>query len=334
MIGVDLFSGAGGMSLGAAMAGVDVKVAIEIRSDACETYAKNHSSTTVICADLRTVKSLDLTPGDRDLIVFGGPPCQGFSTSNQRTRDRENPKNWLFMEFLRVVDELKPEWVVFENVAGILQTDGGFFVRQIESHLGKAGYRTSTGLLDAADVGVPQHRTRFFLVAARNRTPPDVVAKTAAAPVTVMDAIGDLPVLRNGDAKPVLPYRCPPKSAYAAALRAGAERCDGHLVTKNADHIVERYKHIPRGGNWADIPESMMNTYADRTRCHTGIYRRLTCHAPSVVLTLRLSHLSDAERRAYILADNKLAQNAGWDREILAIELQGLVDLNFDVDLT
>jgi DNA (cytosine-5)-methyltransferase 1 len=284
MIGVDLFAGAGGMSLGAAMAGVDVKVAIEIRSDACETYAKNHSSTEVICADLRTLKSLGRPRGDGELIVFGGPPCQGFSTSNQRNRDRGNPKNWLFREFLRLVDDLRPEWVVFENVAGILQTEGKFFVRQIETHLGKAGYQTTKGLLDAADFGIPQHRTRFFLVAAKNRTPPIVASTATAAPVTVMDAIGDLPVLRNGHATPVLPYRCAPKSAYAAALRAGIERCDGHLVTRNADHIIDRYKHIPQGGNWTDIPESMMKTYADRTRCHTGIYRRLTCHAPSIVL--------------------------------------------------
>ena len=77
---------------------------------------------------------------------------------------------------------------MFENVAGILQTDGNFFVREIETRRGKAGYRTSIGLLDAADVGVPQRRTRFFLVAARNRTPPDVVASTDTAPITVMDA--------------------------------------------------------------------------------------------------------------------------------------------------
>jgi DNA (cytosine-5)-methyltransferase 1 len=188
------------------------------------------------------------------------------------------------MEFLRFVDELKPEWVVFENVAGILQTDRGSFVRQIESHLAEAGYRTMTGLLDAADVGVPQHRTRFFLVAARNQMPPDIRPQVPRKPATVMDAIGDLPILRNGSARPALPYRSPPKSAYAETLRGGAEQCDGHIVTRNADHIVERYKHIPQGGNWADIPESMMDTYTDRTRCHTGIYRRLSSSQPSVVL--------------------------------------------------
>jgi site-specific DNA-cytosine methylase len=133
MIGVELFAGAGGCPW--ARLGVDVQVAIEIRASACQTYAKNHPSTKLISRDIRHVHPIDMPRRDRELVIFGGPPCQGFSTSNQRTRTRDNEKNWLFLEFLRFVDLMKPEWVVFENVAGIVHTDGGYFIRRFEDHL-------------------------------------------------------------------------------------------------------------------------------------------------------------------------------------------------------
>jgi DNA (cytosine-5)-methyltransferase 1 len=110
------------MSLGAKWAGVDVQAAIEIKASACQTYAKNHPSTKLISEDIRNVDRIVLPRRERPTMVFGGPPCQGFSTSNQRTRSKNNEQNWLFLEFLRLVDVVKPEWVVFENVSGILQT--------------------------------------------------------------------------------------------------------------------------------------------------------------------------------------------------------------------
>jgi DNA (cytosine-5)-methyltransferase 1 len=91
-------------------------------------------------------------------------------------------------------------------------------------------------------------------------------------------------VLGNGSSTDIRPYRSEPKSTYAACLRNGGSHCAGHLVTHNADHIVARYSFIPQGGNWEDIPAKMMGNYFDRTRCHTGIYRRLVENQPSVVL--------------------------------------------------
>lgn len=78
--------------------------------------------------DIRKFESIPVRNRENNgLVVFGGPPCQGFSTSNQRTRSSENENNWLFKEFVRVVDLYRPDWFVFENVKGILETEGGFF---------------------------------------------------------------------------------------------------------------------------------------------------------------------------------------------------------------
>jgi DNA (cytosine-5)-methyltransferase 1 len=285
MIGIELFAGAGGMSLGATLAGVNVKVAVEISTAASKTFALNHPNVHLITDDVRNVHDFPALIDNDNIVIFGGPPCQGFSTSNQKTRNKSNPKNWLFLEFLRIVNNVKPSWVVFENVAGILQTENGFFVSNFETELNNMGYNTSSALLNASDFGVPQKRSRFFIIGSRNCEPPDLT-RLSKCPHTpnVQDAIADLPVLKNGSTTDLMAYDKPPRSDYAARLRQGMVHCTGHLVTRNAPNIIERYKHIPQGGNWKDIPDHLMDTYTDRTRCHTGIYRRLKSDNPSIVL--------------------------------------------------
>ena len=283
MIGVDLFSGAGGMSLGAQWAGIRVQVAVEADPHAAKTFAANHSEVSVINKPIEEVCSIEV-PGDlRPLIVFGGPPCQGFSTSNQRTRSSANPLNWLFREYVRVVRMLSPDWIVFENVPGMVVTEGGRFLNAVISEFTGLGYRCCHFVLNAAEFGMPQNRSRMFIVASlhggelRTPTPTDTA-------VTVRDAIGDLPILRNGASVDELSYRCAPRSEYARALRGRMRKCRNNLVSSNALPILRRYKHVPQGGNWSDIPARYMSNYADRTRCHTGIYRRLTYDEPSVVI--------------------------------------------------
>ena len=92
MVGIDLFAGAGGMSLGAIQAGIEVRIAIEADPHAGETYAHNHPHTKVIVDDIKNIKKIDISSNGSSKILFGGPPCRGFSTSNQRTRNTSNPE--------------------------------------------------------------------------------------------------------------------------------------------------------------------------------------------------------------------------------------------------
>jgi len=284
IVGVDLFAGAGGMSLGASMAGVDVRLAIEKDAHAAATYAHNHPDTRLIVDDIANVGEIDICKRGKTSVLFGGPPCQGFSTSNQRTRNRENPSNWLFEEFVRIARLWKPNWVVFENVRGIVETDRGLFLHAIVRSLEDAGYTSSYAVLCATDFGVPQVRSRFFLIASRHGLSVDMPQPTMRKAVGVRQAIADLPSLPNGAGIDYLPYTHKPRSNYAKAMRNGNTGCTGHLVTHNALHVLKRYAHIPQAGNWEDIPEKYMANYADRMRCHTGIYRRLHAKRPSVVL--------------------------------------------------
>ena len=164
VIGIDLFSGAGGLSLGAEMAGVNVAIAVEKDPYAAQTYRANHPNTLMINEDICLVKNLRLDRGNQSLVLFGGPPCQGFSTSNQKTRNKNNPQNWLFREFIRIVRETMPDWIVFENVKGIKETEKGFFVLEIRRILEELGYLCTEFILCASDYGVPQTRSRFFLI--------------------------------------------------------------------------------------------------------------------------------------------------------------------------
>jgi DNA (cytosine-5)-methyltransferase 1 len=102
--------------------------------------------------------------------------------------------------------------------------------------------------------------------------------------VTVREAIADLPVLRNGASVSSLRYRSAPVSEYARQMRGRLRICSNHLVTESHPDIIKRYWHVPQGGNWSDIPKRLMANYQDRSRCHTGIYRRLKWDEPSVVI--------------------------------------------------
>ena len=287
MVGIDLFAGVGGMSTGAVQAGIDVRFAVEHDKYAANAYRKNHPDCEVFVGDIRSLTSREIgrvPRGSGGTVVFGGPPCQGFSYSNTRTRTAQNKNNWLFEEFVRVVSLWRPDFVVFENVQGIANTSRGLFLDAILDRLAQLQYTLTYGVLDAADYGVPQHRNRFFLIGSRTSDVILLPPKKSFVPLTVKDAIADLPSLRNGANTPWSPYGETPPSPYAKRLRAGLTACSSHLVTKNTDAVVARYRFVPRGGNWQNIPPELMTNYRNRLLCHTGIYHRLSYDEPSLVI--------------------------------------------------
>lgn len=290
MIGIDLFSGAGGMSVGATMAGVNVALAIEADVNAATTYRRNHPKTALIQRDICGIdpKGLallaKLRKSKEPTLIFGGPPCQGFSTSNQRTRSVANPSNWLFREYTRFVKTIRPDWIVFENVRGILETEQGTFIEYIMRELKKLGYTLSSGILNAKHFGVPQDRSRLFIIGSLHGMAVPLPEMRTRRSITVSEALADLPQLENGASLDMLRYPVKASSQYAKMMRGTLISCSGHLVTCNASYILGRYRHIPQGGNWEQIPRRLMHNYADPSRCHTGIYYRLKENEPSIVI--------------------------------------------------
>jgi len=282
---IDLFSGAGGMSEGAMACNVQVKLAVEKDFHAGVTYKYNHPNTTLFNDDIRKLKLHKSIFGKNDIkIVFGGPPCQGFSTSNQKTRSKFNAENWLFEEYLRVAKEMRPDWVVVENVKGILETERGYFFELISNSLKKLGYTSTHAVLNAADFGVPQIRNRIFIVGSLHGISFEFPKPKQKKHITVDEAISDLPTLENGDYRNEISYSSKPRTEYQKKMRVGSDLAVNNLVSKNNQLVIKRYKYIPEGGNWEDIPHRLMANYKDHLRCHTGIYHRLRSDAPSVVI--------------------------------------------------
>lgn len=286
-IGVDIFSGAGGLSLGAEMAGVQVRFAVEKDKSAALTYQYNHKETIVIQDDIHNINPLQYL-GERNdtLIVFGGPPCQGFSTSNTKTRNMDNVNNSLFEEFVRFVRELNPEWFVFENVEGFYRFENGSIRKRVKECFSNLGYTVNDSILVASDYGVPQKRNRYIMVGNNMGIRFEFPNPTGVI-CTVEDAIGDLPILANGQKDDALPYRLPLEEIndYARLMRQGSSVSTQNYVSRNADYVIERYRHIDQGQNWRAIPAELMENYANRNNCHSGIYKRLCADAPSVVIS-------------------------------------------------
>ena len=300
---MDLFSGAGGIGQGFKQAGFQIVQAVERNQRAAQTYEDNHSETDLLNSQIENlnpiecISRLGLNPGDLTVLV-GGPPCQGFSESNRRTRDLSNPKNYLYKEFVRFLSALQPAWFVMENVAGLKTLDKGSILDRIITDCRSLGYLVDSYLLNAADYGVPQLRRRLFIVGSRLGlpvSPPEPTHGPGKRPrVTVRQAIADLPLQKNGAG---LDYRAYPHldqrffrtrlSHYQSRMRRGmngATRVQGNLVTNSTRKVIERYKHIKGGQNWEAIPDDLMDNYEDTDRCHTGIYHRLEWDQPAKVI--------------------------------------------------
>lgn len=287
LYGIDIFSGAGGLSLGAEMAGIKISHAVEINPSAAKTFLRNHKGAEVHQGDIKDIKSSDLISQNHPVfVIMRGPPCQGFSLSNTRTRNMENKNNFLFLEFVRLVKEIKPTWFVLENVWGLTNINEGRTKTMIENCFQELGYKVKSGVLWASDYGVPQKRNRFFMVGNKNGIEFEF-PKPFDYEVTVEEAIADLPILANGQMLAEAPYMIPfeQSSDYAQQMRKESDVATQNYVSRNNELVIERYRHIPQGGNWRNIPDCLMKNYADKGRCHSGIYKRLVASKPSVVIS-------------------------------------------------
>ncbi len=281
ILAVDLFSGAGGMSLGAISSGVEIVAAVDKDVSVKSTYQANFPSVKFFSTDIVKLQPQQLSNNPVE-IVLSGPPCQSFSTSNQRTRNSDNPLNNLLYEPVRFIQALRPRLAIIENVAGLGIGTRRTYLDELLRRLRWLGYYTSVSMVSGNQVGIPQNRNRLFVVASTRRS--IEIALPRFVQPTVGDAIDDLPDIENGNDVDVLPYMRSAVSEYSCKLRGDLLECDGHAVTKNSDNVIERFKKVSPGGNWKEIPLEMMENYKDVNRCHTGIYHRLTSTQPAKVI--------------------------------------------------
>ena len=303
---IDLFAGAGGLSCGLELAGFKPLFASEIEPVYSTTYRQNHPKTPCFSKDIRDLEASEiisetgLKKGELDLLA-GGPPCQGFSI-NAPLRSKDDRRNHLFLEFVRIAEALAPKFLLIENVPGIVSFDQGGTVKAICNSLTSIGYTVQYKILFAGHYGIPQLRFRTFFIGSKTGNFPSwpepthyaearanfTGAKELCMPLMelmrpklkpqpkVIDAISDLPLVLD-EKEGCVEYASKPKSQYQKTLRNCVNTVQNHQASNLSSVNLDRLKFIPQGGSWRDIPHDLLPAgmkIAKRSD-HTKRYGRL-----------------------------------------------------------
>lgn len=288
---LDLFCGAGGLSCGFKMAGFDIVGGIDFEPSAIKTHEYNFPGGVNYCGDIREFTNemiKEKFPDGVDVII-GGPPCQGFSCANMQQKDiTDDPRNRLFMEFIRFVEQLKPKAFMIENVRGILTKDNGYAKDKIYELMERAGYVVESHVLKASDYGVPQNRVRAVFVGIRKDINAffDFEKMIKKDPVSVKEAIGDLYELEDtakaDESVDSFAYKSKPKTEYQKKIFTMSGTLSNHRVHYPCEKVQTRMIHVPQGGNWKDVPSELWDTQRDNR--HSSAYRRLVENGESVTI--------------------------------------------------
>lgn len=268
---IDLFAGAGGLSVGLKKAGFEVVLANEIENSFCKTYAANHPKAKILEGD---INSFDFNEELKKLgfvgkihLIAGGPPCQGFSTIGKK--EESDPRNNLFLSFINVIAKIKPDFVLFENVSGFKKLYGGKAFSCLCEELAQLNYEYEYAALDAVNFGLPQYRKRTIVVARKkgfNFNMPTGKHSDDRMRRTLRDAISDLPQINNGEA--AFNYEIGPLNEYQKEMRCGSEKLTEHESPKHGESLSNVIRKVPYGGSILDVSEELRpkgyfkNTYA------------------------------------------------------------------------
>ena len=298
---LDLFCGAGGLSLGFRLAGFEIVGGVEWDKAAMETHKKNFKTKFEFCGDIRQIsdKRIEETIKNVDVII-GGPPCQGFSAANRYEKEEEDPRNKLFFEYLRFVKKLKPKAFVIENVRQILTKDNGYAKNRILEITEKLGYVVKVDVLLASDYGVPQDRRRAIFVGIRKDYGVafdfDSMEKSDRK-YTVFDAIGDLCYPNENITNNFL--------RYAKDIN---EMIANHNPKYPCEKVQKRISYVPQGGNWQDVPKELWDT--QRNNRHSSAYKRLSFDEPSITIdTGHMNYFHPIENRTPTVRESARLQS-------------------------
>ncbi len=277
---IDLFSGAGGMSLGFEMAEFKNIFSLDIQPDFCKTYKRNFPKHTIIQNDISKISKKEIFQqiGNNEIdIIIGGPPCQGFSIAGNIGRKFiDDPRNHLFKEFARIVDIIKPKYFVMENVARLFTHNNGNTKNEILSVFKNLGYTVDCRVLNTLDFDVPQNRRRVLFIGSRISSNIQFPAKKQKEYKSVKETINRFPYLESGEESEI----------------------PNHIAMKHSEQMLEKMKYISDGGNRFEIPEKIRPKSGDVRKyiryksaepsiCITGDMRKVFHYSQNRALTVR-----------------------------------------------
>jgi len=258
---VDLFAGAGGASTGLISAGFTPIGAIEIDDWAADTYEYNHPNVELLRGDISKMDDTSISQFEGADVVVGGPPCQGFSIAASNRRNKNDPRNQLYLEYVRAINLIKPKFFIVENVKEIvkfkLQT-GKLLLDDFKSKLEDLGYNVAYTLLNSKDFGVPQDRIRFFMIGAKDHSVDlNNLCKFHKEELSLWDAISDLPTpVPKVD---TMEYDKDANNPYQQNKRCQSDMVYNHEPMRHTTRVIERFKLIPINGNTQSVPEKHRN---------------------------------------------------------------------------
>tara|TARA_Y100001936_G_scaffold232550_1_gene257593 strand:- start:733 stop:2133 length:1401 start_codon:yes stop_codon:yes gene_type:complete len=329
---IDVFCGTGGFSHGFEQTKkFQVVSAIDLLKDRCETFHANHPTANVFCSNIQKFDTKKLDYKKKPQIIIGGPPCQGFSSIRPfRSLNQNDSRNNLFESFAIVLDQIKPKWFVLENVVGLLTHDGGSTMKRMIQVLEDLGFTISWSVINGVNYGLPQRRERLIMVGnvdgekfvfpkpihfdngrsmakINNRLQNE--RQNLLAPISVTDAIGDLPKISSGESS--LTYDKNSKQTnFSKKMRGNQKKLTLHNSTRHSDKILEIIQHA--GSNINSIPKKLV------TSGFSTSYSRLAGNEPSVTITVNFSY-AGSNRCIHPTQNRALTQ-----RE--ALRLQGFED--------
>ena len=265
---IDLFCGCGGLSKGFEMAGFQSVLAIDFWKDAVNTYNYNHNSQIAICDDVSKISNefLDEFLKKNKIVgIVGGPPFQGYSTVGKR--DINDDRNYLYLQYCRIVEKVKPEFFVLENVKGLLTLDKGAFKDDIVKRFSELGYKVEYKIMCASDYGVPQNRNRVFFVGIKNKS--FVFPEPFKDKVSTDEAISDL--IGNETE-----YTSLPINDYQKLMRRNSKKLLNNEFTTHTDKTIEVISQIPDGGKITDLPKEYWEI-----RKYNKAFQRMNSKLPS-----------------------------------------------------
>lgn len=288
---IDLFCGCGGISEGFRQAGFHIIGGIDFYQPAIDTFQHNFRDAKSFCTDINLFSNEDIHKfyEGTDVIV-GGPPCQGFSSANRWQKESEDPRNILFYQYIRFVEELQPKVFMIENVRGLLTRDNGYAKNRINEILTEHGYNIQMTVLDASEYGVPQNRKRAIIIGIRKDFQDvffDFDSLEKKEKVTVDDAIGELYSYESSPGETKL-LKERPDTPYRLYLRRKDNLIVNDEIRYPAAIVQKRIEFVPQGGNWKDVPADLWPS--NRHNRHSSAYKRLKQNDQSCTIDTGNAH--------------------------------------------
>lgn len=288
---LDLFSGAGGFSYG-----IDKNphfktlLALDLNETALKTFKYNMPESETVIGDITdsNVKKIIIKKSKKLNInmIIGGPPCQGFSLKGKKLGLADH-RNYLFKEYLNIVEKINPEIFIIENVKTILSTSAGWFKNQILEKIKQLGYFVDYGVLIASDFGVPQIRQRAVFICCKNKkiSLPNPTAKNV---VTVRDAISDLAYLNSGEGSVEQEYITQADTDYQKFMRIGSTKLYNHKASNHAQIAIKKLEMIPPECGKEYLPQELLGNQK-----FSGTWGRLKWDFPSPTIDTRFDACSN-----------------------------------------